>query len=334
MTHRADAILGCLYGMAFGDALAAPVEFSSSVKAIVEQYPPNGPDNLTGNPALVTDDTQMALAVGEALMMATKPYTLAAVSPALEKTFIEWMHSPDNNRAPGMTCMRSIGAMENRGYWLMTTDMESKGCGANMRVQPVGLLNVDSFTRRGIAQLQAAITHAHPTALAASDLTAWVIADQLAGGEVQSLLSRVLLYIRSQKDQYHENWLGELWKRSKRPSPEEYINRGWNDCLYAVERVEKALTFNDHETDPCVYTGAGWIAEEAFATALYCFLLYPDEPRRMLTRAAVTSGDSDSIACIAGAFAGARHGKSAFPDDWYERIEYRERIEKLGAFLV
>ena len=334
MTQRADRIAGCLFGMAFGDALAAPVEFSSSVKLIVEKYPPDGPHDLKGNPSLVTDDTQMALAVGEALMQAAHPYTLGTLSAALEKTFIEWMHSPDNNRAPGATCLRSIRQMEQRGYWLMATDMESKGCGANMRVQPVGLLNVDSFTRRGIAQLQAAITHAHPTALAASDLTAWVIADQLAGGDVQSLLSRVLLYIRSQKDQYHEKWLGELWKRSKRPSPEEYINRGWNDCLYAVERVVKALTFNDRITDPCIYTGAGWIAEEAFATALYCFLLYPDEPQKMLTRAAVTSGDSDSIACIAGAFAGARHGKSAWSDDWYERIEYRERLEKLAAFLV
>ena len=53
----------------------------------------------------------------------------------------------------------------------------------------------------------------------------------------------------------------------------------------------------------------------------------------MIRRAAVTSGDSDSIACIAGAFAGAYHGIDAWPVDWVERIEYRDRILAIGEAL-
>jgi ADP-ribosylglycohydrolase len=51
----------------------------------------------------------------------------------------------------------------------------------------------------------------------------------------------------------------------------------------------------------------------------------------VVRRAAVTSGDSDTIGAIAGAFAGARHGLAAWPADWVSRIEYRDRLLALGA---
>lgn len=93
----------------------------------------------------------------------------------------------------------------------------------------------------------------------------------------------------------------------------------------------KALRDPSPETDPCLDTGDGWIAEEAFATALLCFLLFPDEPLTALRRAACTQGDSDSIACLTGAFAGAHLGAAAWPKDWAERIEYRSELLTLGA---
>jgi ADP-ribosylglycohydrolase len=89
----------------------------------------------------------------------------------------------------------------------------------------------------------------------------------------------------------------------------------------------------NRETDPCRLTGEGWIAEEAMATGLLCFLMYPDEPERALRRAAVTSGDSDSIACLTGCFAGAALGMEAWSTDWTNRIEYREELTRLAAFL-
>ncbi len=51
-----------------------------------------------------------------------------------------------------------------------------------MRVAPVGLLplgqsGITYETRAAIAQFQAALTHGHPTGLAAADLTAAAIAD-------------------------------------------------------------------------------------------------------------------------------------------------------------
>lgn len=77
--------------------------------------------------------------------------------------------------------------------------------------------------------------------------------------------------------------------------------------------------------------GEGWIAEEAFASALLCFLLFPDDPVAAIRRAAYSSGDSDSLACLAGAFAGAHHGADAWPADWVERIEHRDELLEFGA---
>lgn len=326
---------GSLFGMAFGDALGARTEFFS-VAEIVRQFPPAGPLEPPGNPAKVTDDTQMALAVGRALLVAARPYTAATLEGPLRQAFIEWNRSPENNRAPGMTCMRACERLEERLAWQQATIISSKGCGANMRVAPVGVLptgqdGIDEETRAALAQFQAAMTHGHPTGLAAADLTAQTIAALMIGEEPAHLIQHLRTYALSQRTIYHEAWLGPLWEQATIfTSPQEYISYGWNECLRVLDRLEQAVQLMDRATDPCLQTGGGWIAEEAFATGLLCFLLYPDDPVAALRRAAVSSGDSDSIACLTGAFAGAYHGLAGWPAAWIERIEYREQLTRLG----
>jgi ADP-ribosylglycohydrolase len=326
-------IAGCLFGMAYGDALGAGTEFLS-VAEITAQFPPDGPHAPDGNPALVTDDTQMALAVGEALIAAPRPFTPTSLSTALSRAFLAWYHSPDNTRAPGHTCLTACEALNRGEAWLHASQINSKGCGANMRVMPVGVLAVDAPTRAAIAQLQAAITHGHPTGLAAADLTAFTIADLGHGGDPISLPRRLRQYAESQRTVYHAEWLGDLWRRAHlTPTPGAFMERGWAECLHVLDRLDRALERVDRHADPCLATGAGWVAEEAFATALLCFLMYPDDPVATIRRAAVSSGDSDSIACIAGAFAGAAHGLEAWPADWLPRIEYCDRLQALCGDL-
>ena len=205
-----------------------------------------------------------------------------------------------------------------------------------MRVAPVGLLptgknGIPEATRAAIAQFQAALTHGHPTALAASDLTARAIAELVAGCAPTQLAQHLRAYAQEQRTTYHADWLGPLWQRPGIDSGEEFIARGWDECLAVLDRLDRALQQPDREHDPCLATGEGWIAEEAFATGLLCFLLYPDDPIAAIRRAAVTKGDSDSIACLAGAFAGAYHGFAAWPKDWVKRIEYAGRLAMLGS---
>ncbi|MBD1891584.1 ADP-ribosylglycohydrolase family protein [Coleofasciculus sp. FACHB-SPT9] len=321
---------GCLFGLAFGDALGAVTEFLN-VDEILRRFPPQGPQQPMGNPARVTDDTQMTLAVGEALLEVIPPLGAESLEPLLRRAFIDWWDSPDNNRAPGRTCLNACANLADGLPWEQATVATSKGCGANMRVAPVGLVNnLDTTTRAAIAQFQAALTHGHPTALTASDLTARAIADLVAGGDPKGLPSRLRAYAEEQRSIYHANWLGLLWQRPSINTPEEFISRGWDECLSILDRLDAALAEPNRDADPCLATGEGWIAEEAFATGLLCFLLFPEEPVAALRRAALTAGDSDSIACLTGAFAGAYLGMAAWPEDWVSRIEYRDRLAALG----
>ena len=320
---------GSLYGLAYGDALGKPTEFQEYA-TIVATYGPGGPRELTGSPALVTDDTQMALAVGEALLAAPS-ITAGVLEPLLRSAFLDWAASPDNNRAPGMTCLQACAALSDGRPWQRASQIGSKGCGANMRVTPVGLVpGLTDDQRAGVAQLQAGLTHGHPTGLAASELTAYACNVLCLGLAPADLLDALRERCRRQRDVYRGDWLGDLWERSSADTPEGFISLGWDECLAALDRVSVALEAGRFDGDPCLATGAGWVAEEALATALYCYLISPDEPVAVIGRGAASSGDSDSIACLAGAFAGASLGLAAWPPAWQDRIEYADRLARLA----
>jgi ADP-ribosylglycohydrolase len=325
-----ERVKGSLFGLAFGDALGRPTEFLT-VEEIIKRYGQAGPRELEGDPALVTDDTQMALGVAWALYEAPE-FTPAVVERLLRRRFVAWAHSPDNNRAPGNTCMRAVAGLDEGLRWQLASVPGSKGCGANMRVTPVGLLpGIDDDTLANLAQLQAGLTHGHPTALAASELTAYAVRVLVRGEAGLADLPELLRdRARQQRTIFRADWLGDLWLRPGATTPEDYIARGWDDCLGVLGRLDAALPAADRDTDPCLQTGAGWIAEEALATALLCALLYADDPVAGLARAATTSGDSDSIACLAGAMLGAAHGIDAWPDKWAARIEYADQLAALS----
>ncbi|MFC8092687.1 ADP-ribosylglycohydrolase family protein [Streptomyces sp. NPDC057301] len=332
-TVRKRAATGSLLGLALGDALGFPTEFND-VPSILAKCGPWREMELP-TPAIVTDDTQMTLALGKGLRTAMDLGVLgpgAMVEP-VRAEFVAWNRSPDNNRAPGNTCLRACDLLERTDMpWQDASQIGSKGCGANMRVAPIGLVpGLSDEQRAGAAQLQSALTHGHPTALAASDLTAHAVRLLAQGAEPTGLVGLLRSYAYENRTRYHERWLGDLWTRSQDPTPEHFITRGWDECLGILDRLQDAVRTVSPETDPCLATGEGWIAEEAMASGLLCFLWFVDEPLTALRRAACTSGDSDSIACLTGAFAGAYLGADAWPTEWADRIEYRGDLLTLGA---
>jgi ADP-ribosylglycohydrolase len=332
-TVRKRAATGALIGLALGDALGFPTEFHD-VPSILAKCGPWREMRLP-TPAIVTDDTQMTLALGHGLRTAMDRGVLAPLrlERPLREEFVNWYQSPENNRAPGNTCLRACNLLKDESRrWQDASQIGSKGCGANMRVAPIGIvLGLSDEQRAGAAQLQSALTHGHPTALAASDLTARAVRLLAQGTEPTGLVGLLRSYAYDNRTRYHHAWLGDLWNRADAPTPEDFIARGWDECLEILGRLQDAVRTVSPETDPCLATGAGWIAEEALATGLLCFLLFVDEPVTAIRRAACTSGDSDSIACLTGAFAGAYQGADGWPTEWADRIEYRGDLMTLGA---
>lgn len=72
-----NQLRSCFYGLAFGDALGKATEFMD-VDSIYRQWPPIGPTDLPRPIAQVTDDTQMALAIADAILDAQ---TFGPLSP-------------------------------------------------------------------------------------------------------------------------------------------------------------------------------------------------------------------------------------------------------------
>ncbi|MFB7335565.1 ADP-ribosylglycohydrolase family protein [Streptomyces adustus] len=332
-TVRKRAATGALLGLALGDALGFPTEFND-VPSILAKCGPWREMELI-RPAIVSDDTQMTLALGRGLRTAMDRGLLGPkrLARPVREEFVEWYRSPENNRAPGRTCLTACALLQGDDRpWQDASQIGSKGCGANMRVAPIGLApGLDDEQRAGAAQLQSALTHGHPTALAASDLTAHAVRLLARGAEPTGLVGLLRSYALDNRTRYHERWLGDLWTRGHDPSALHFIARGWDECLAVLDRLQDAVRAGSRETDPCLAAGAGWIAEEALATGLLCFLLFVDEPVTALRRAACSSGDSDSIACLTGAFAGAHLGADAWPAAWADRIEYRDELLELGA---
>ncbi|GIH15326.1 hypothetical protein Raf01_34980 [Rugosimonospora africana] len=321
---------GCLFGLAYGDALGKPTEFLRYAD-IEQRYGRGGPRELTGDPALVTDDTQMTLAVAAALRDVPEPEP-GALAEALRQRFLEWAASPDNNRAPGNTCLRACAELSRDVPWQRASVTGSKGCGANMRVAPVGLVaGYDLDTFAGVAQLQAGLTHGHPTALAASELTGYAVRVLREGAALSDVPGLLRARCHEQRTVYRHEWLGSLWQLPGIDSESGFIARGWDECLAALDRLDAALATPDDGGDPCQGTGEGWIAEEALATGLWCAVRYASDPVGGVARGAATSGDSDSIACLAGAFLGAAHGMAAWPAEWASRIEYADRLAAFGT---
>ncbi|WP_308167265.1 ADP-ribosylglycohydrolase family protein [Catellatospora tritici] len=323
------AASGSLFGLAYGDALGKPTEFRTYAQ-IVRDHGPGGPRQLP-HPALVTDDTQMALAVAWALHDAAEPAP-EELEPLLRERFLAWAESPENNRAPGMTCLTACANLSEGGPWQRATVAGSKGCGANMRVTPVGLIaSYDLDTLGGVAQLQAAMTHGHPTALAASELTALAVRLLRDGTPLADLPEALRDHCADQRTVYRWEWLGDLWERPGATTPEDFVARGWDECATAVDVLIRQAGRRDDGGDVSALTGEGWVAEEALVTGLFAALRHPDDPVAALGRAAATNGDSDSIACLTGAFLGAAGGMAIWPATWADRIEYADQLDLLGT---
>ena len=335
-----DQIKGCLIASAIGDGFGYPTEFLK-VDEIKSKWGDKGLTEPIGEVIKVTDDTQMAISVSKAVMKSYQQNDIdkTVFEEELVNEFVLWLNDEENNRAPGMTCLTSCENLEKGMPWQEATAHNSKGCGANMRVTPIGLLKFkgQNFTNEKIAkiaQFQSAITHAHPTALVASELTAITIIKIIEGVKPMRLIDELLKYANNQKGKYYEDWLSNIWERPGMSNEIHFINRGWNDCIQVLKNVKRGVRENNKLTDPCEITGEGWIAEESFGTALLCFLLFPDDTVKTLIRAVNTKGDSDSIACIAGAFAGAKNGLKSIPKDWVKRIEYRKELEEYLKFIL
>jgi ADP-ribosyl-[dinitrogen reductase] hydrolase len=177
-----DRALGAYLGLACGDALGATVEFLTAreIKAQLGVH-----RELTGGgwlrlkPGQITDDTEMSLFLGQAIIE-SKGWNLTAAADA----FAAWLKSKPVD--VGATCRRGIRRYMLQGVVHGPESDTDGGNGAAMRNLPVALFTLgddDLLARCSLEQ--AHITHHHALSDAGTLALGRMVQVLLAGGGVK-----------------------------------------------------------------------------------------------------------------------------------------------------
>ncbi len=323
-----DRYRGCLLGGAVGDALGAGIEFSSLAE-IRREFGPAGVTGYVpcyGRSCAITDDTQMTLFTAEGLLRAQGHG--ADVTDALWRAYQRWLLTQDANgaapagraadgwligqeflhhgRSPGTTCLSALEA--GRPGTASIPVNNSKGCGGVMRVAPAGLAGRaglsggDPFTLGGQA---AALTHGHPSGYLAAAAFAQMISDLVRGRGLPETVSTAIGRLQAQ---------------------------GEAEVSMALAAAVLTASGGPPSTEAMVRLGAGWVAEEALAVAVYCALTATDFRSGVLL-AVNHGGDSDSTGAICGNLLGARLGAGAIDAVLLDGLEGREVITQVADDL-
>ncbi|MDH6285037.1 ADP-ribosylglycohydrolase family protein [Prescottella agglutinans] len=314
-----------LTGLAAGDAWGYQVEFRSY--ATMPAYPVPAP----AGEWIISDDTQMTLALHDALTEPVDFADITAVTDAIVRHFVLWQVDPDNNRAPGRACMGSLHRLRAGARWYDKDGArESAGCGAVMRLVPAAFAPEPYW--RGLTALQAVITHKHPRAI----VPALLLADAIRHAPERG--GRFLEHALAEADRIYDgvsDWLTDPYLADVlapyRGDVSSVLVDGLNDDVVdiLIAAADTRDRFDEDELDPsqfgdpCAGIGEGWESASAIALGLLAADLAtsqggtdtaPLTGPEALAWAATSNGDSDSIACIAGAIIGAAH---TVPDYWH-----------------
>jgi ADP-ribosyl-[dinitrogen reductase] hydrolase len=149
--------IGAYLGLAIGDALGASVEFMTP-REIATQYKVHnkiiGGGWLHLKAGQVTDDTEMSLALGDAILKTGK-----VDASVIAQSFSDWMARKPVDM--GNTVRRGIVRFRQNATTEMPESEHDAGNGACMRTLPIALFGLGESLEvvRGWAKAQAHITH-------------------------------------------------------------------------------------------------------------------------------------------------------------------------------
>src|SRR5919106_1903765 len=105
--------------------------------------------------------------------------------------------------------------------------------------------------------------------------------------------------------------------------------------LYVKKLVQiEALLLDAPQEQVLILLGNGIAAYEAVPAALHAFLRHPNSFRAAVTYAISLGGDTDTIASMTGALAGAYLGEKGIPPLWRARVEGAPHLRQLANALL
>jgi poly(ADP-ribose) glycohydrolase ARH3 len=281
-----DRAAGAILGAFLGDALGMPFE-GLPVRSIPQRVDLEAGRLPRGH---YTDDTQMTLALARALL----------ADPALDDLdglLHEFHDAAETHRGYGRGT-REVLALAAQGVPAREAAAQvgpggSYGNGAAMRVSPVAVRHRGRpGALAAIAARSAEVTHAHPVGIDGAVVQCAAVGAALEGADVLDAARRVAA-------------TAELRE--------------------GLQAVEQLLATGERRPEAVAGAlGNDATAHRSVPAALFTVLAW-SEPERVLVEAIRLGGDTDTIASMAGAIAGARVGAGALPPEWLDQLENGER---------
>lgn len=295
-------IIGCLLGLAVGDAVGTTLEFrkKGSFTPITDMVG-GGPFRL--EPGQWTDDTSMALCLAHSLI-----HCRGFDAADQMRRYCNWYHHGYMSSTGacfdiGMTVSRALDRfLESGDPFSGSSDPRSAGNGSLMRLAPIPCFYAkDRSTAIHYAGESSRTTHGAAECIDACRFFADVILSAFSrngptdAAEAKDALFADLVYV---------------------PETE------------AIQRIARR-EFRDasHES----LTGGGYVVE-SLESALWCFLHGSDFEEAILLAANI-GNDADTTAAICGQIAGAFYGADGIPEKWRTRLAMGREIADLAVRL-
>jgi ADP-ribosylglycohydrolase len=305
-----------LFGVAVGDALGVPYEFSSREK--MEEGPPVDMKGfmIHNQPAGTwSDDSSLTFCLAEAMISG---YSLRSAA----ENFIKWKNEAywtANNSVfdIGATTAAAINDLERILRRGEIADLErlreradeyDNGNGSLMRILPLAfeIKGKDTGEQFEVVWKNSALTHRHIRA-AMSCMIYLKFAEYLMRG-----IEKFEAYEKMIKD------IRNLWQDSAYPVPErEHFKRIID---HRITRYEKKTI------------RSGGYVIESLEAALWCFLK-SDDYEHAVKQAVTLGNDTDTTAAITGGLAGIYYSFDAIPRRWVEILSRSGDIEDLSDRL-
>ncbi len=301
--EKIERYIGCLLGLAVGDALGTTLEFHSpgSFEPITDMIG-GGPFRLKAGQW--TDDTSMALCLAESLIEC-KGFNLTDQL----KRYLRWYregHLSSTGRCfdIGNTTRTALVRFENNPQpYCGSADKYSEGNGSVMRLAPVPLFYAlapkQAVDKSGESSRT---THGTQNTIDACRYLGGLIAGAVNGAAKEELLSECY------------NPYGKKWDKTDM-TPEIY---------------EIACGSFKYREPPEI-KGSGHVVKSLEA-ALWAFYK-SDSFTEGCLKAVNLGDDADTTGAVCGQLAGAYYGIQGIPAEWSQKISHRQLIEKYAIQL-
>ena len=285
--ERRDRARGAMLGLAMGDALGTTLEFTTR-DSLSPQTDLTGGGPFSLAPGVWTDDTSMALALGESLV-ACRGFDAADVM----RRFVAWWQKGEYTPVGrcfdiGNTTAAALGRFQHTGDPLAgSTSEQDAGNGSLMRLAPVPIFaHDDTGLCRTLAAQQSRTTHGAPQAVDACAFFADLLRRAIGGEMKQTLLAPQVITAHEQvRIVAAGGWHGM--------HRDQIRSTG-----YVVDTLEAAL----------------WAVSQ---TGTF---------RDAVILAVNLAGDADTVGAVTGQLAGALYGMRGIPAPWLKKLAWRDRL--------